>query len=123
ARNGGSAANDPLVRQKLAQFAIEVEILRLTAYRNISVMLRDGRPGPEGSILKLFWSELDQRMKDTAIEILGPAGLLLDDSCRAVDHGFWSHDLLWSRAATIYAGTSEVQRNIIAQRVLGLPRG
>ena len=120
--NGGSAAHDPRVRQKLAQFAIEVEILRLTAYRNVSAMVRDGRPGPEGSILKLFWSELDQRMKDTAIEILGPAGLLLEESPRTVDHGFWSHDLLWSRAATIYAGTSEVQRNIIAQRVLGLPR-
>ena len=120
--NGASAADNPLVRQKLAQFAIEVEILRLTAYRNISGMLRDGRPGPEGSILKLFWSELDQRMKDAAIEILGPAGLLQADSPRTVDRGFWSHDLLWSRAATIYAGTSEVQRNIIAQRVLGLPR-
>jgi alkylation response protein AidB-like acyl-CoA dehydrogenase len=122
ARNGGTAAGDPLVRQRLAQFAIEVEILRITAYRNIAVMLRDGRPGPEGSILKLFWSELDQRMKDTAVEILGPAGLLMPESPRAADNGSWSHELLWSRAATIYAGTSEVQRNIIAQRVLGLPR-
>jgi len=122
ARNGGSAAADPLVRQRLAQSWIEVEILRVTAYRNISVMLRSGMPGPQGSILKLFWSELDQRMKDTAVEILGAAGLLLEDSPRTVDRGFWSHDLLWSRAATIYAGTSEVQRNIIAQRVLGLPR-
>jgi alkylation response protein AidB-like acyl-CoA dehydrogenase len=122
-RNGTAAADDPIVRQRIAQFAIEVEILRLTAYRNVSVILRDGKPGPEGSILKLFWSELDQRMKDTAIEILGPSGLLLKESARTVDDGFWSHELLWSRAATIYAGTSEVQRNIIAQRVLGLPRG
>ena len=120
--NGAGTAADPLVRQRLAQFAIEVEILRLTAYRNVSVMARDGRPGPEGSILKLFWSELDQRMKETAIEILGTQGLLCAESPRAVDAGFWARELLWSRAATIYAGTSEVQRNIIAQRVLGLPR-
>ena len=120
--NGGHAAGDLLVRQRLAQFWIEVEILRVTAYRNVSVMLRDGIPGPQGSILKLFWSELDQRMKDTAIEILGPAGLLQKASPRAIDDGFWARELLWSRAATIYAGTSEVQRNIIAQRVLGLPR-
>jgi alkylation response protein AidB-like acyl-CoA dehydrogenase len=121
-RNGASAAADPVIRQRLAQFAIEVEILRLTAYRNVAVIQRDGRPGPEGSILKLFWSELDQRMKDSAIEILGTRGLLGGDSPRAADGDFWSRELLWSRAATIYAGTSEVQRNIIAQRVLGLPR-
>jgi alkylation response protein AidB-like acyl-CoA dehydrogenase len=122
ARNGGRAGDDTLIRQRLAQFWIEVEILRVTAYRNVAVMLRDGRPGPEGSILKLFWSELDQRMKDTAIDILGMTGLLENESPRAVDDGFWARELLWSRAATIYAGTSEVQRNIIAQRVLGLPR-
>jgi alkylation response protein AidB-like acyl-CoA dehydrogenase len=121
-RNGAVATEDPIIRQRLAQFTIEVELLRLTAYRNLSVILRDRRPGPEGSILKLFWSELDQRMKDAAVDILGPNGLLEGGSARAIEHGFWSRELLWSRAATIYAGTSEVQRNIIAQRVLGLPR-
>jgi len=79
-------------------------------------------PGPEGSILKIFWSELEQRLKDTAIEILGPFGLIPRGAPRTVDGGFWNYELLWSRSATIYAGTSEVQRNIIAQRVLGLPR-
>lgn len=120
--NGGRAADDPIVRQKIAQYAIEVSILRATAYRNITVIQRTGVPGAEGSVLKLFWSELEQRMKDTAIEILGPSGLLPRGEARAVDDGLWFHDLLWSRSATIYAGTSEVQRNIIAQRVLGLPR-
>jgi alkylation response protein AidB-like acyl-CoA dehydrogenase len=73
--------------------------------------------------LKVFWSELDQRVKETAIEVLGPAGLIPEGDALAVDDGYWAYELLWSRAASIYAGTSEVQRNIISQRVLGLPRG
>ena len=121
-RNGCRAADDPIVRQKIAQFAIETAILRYTAYRNVTMMQRSGVPGPEGSILKVFWSEMEQRLKDTAIEILGQFGLLARGEARAVDNGTWFYELLWSRSATIYAGTSEVQRNIIAQRVLGLPR-
>jgi alkylation response protein AidB-like acyl-CoA dehydrogenase len=121
-RDSKRAADDPVIRQKLAQYAIEVSILRATAYRNITVIQRTGVPGSEGSILKLFWSELEQRMRDTAIEILGPYGLLPRGDARTVDGGWWAHELLWSRSATIYAGASEIQRNIIAQRVLGLPR-
>jgi alkylation response protein AidB-like acyl-CoA dehydrogenase len=121
-RYGVPAAEDPLVRQKVAQCAIESSILRYTAYRNITQVLRTGVPGPEGSILKIFWSELEQRLKDTAIEILGPYGMLPRGDLRTIDGGFWVHELLWSRSSTIYAGTSEVQRNIIAQRSLGLPR-
>jgi len=122
ARNGARAADDPIVRQKIAQTAIDVAVLRYTAYRNVTMIQRTGVPGPEGSVLKVFWSELEQRLKDTAIEILGPFGLLPKGEPRTVDDGFWFYELLWSRSATIYAGTSEVQRNIIAQRVLGLPR-
>jgi len=121
-RRGARAADDPAVRQRIAQVAIETAILRYTAYRNVTMVQRTGVPGPQGSILKVFWSELEQRLKDTAVEILGPWGLLPHGEPRAVDGGSWAHELLWSRAATIYAGTSEVQRNIIAQRVLGLPR-
>jgi alkylation response protein AidB-like acyl-CoA dehydrogenase len=121
-RNGRPAADDPIYRQRIAQFAIEAAVLRYTAYRNVTMLRRTGVPGPEGSILKIFWSEMEQRLKDTAIEILGPRGLLPGGEPRAVDEGFWFYELLWSRSATIYAGTSEVQRNIIAQRVLGLPR-
>jgi alkylation response protein AidB-like acyl-CoA dehydrogenase len=122
-RRGAPAAADPLVRQKVAQSWIETVILRYTAYRNVTQVARRGVPGPEGSILKLFWSELEQRLKDTACEILGPWGLLEGADPQSVEHGFWAHELLWSRSATIYAGTSEIQRNILAQRVLGLPRG
>src|SRR5262245_13317538 len=112
----------PRTRQQLAQLAIEVRLARLTAYRNVTVMQRTGKPGPEGSILKLFWSELEQRMMDIAGEILGPYAALVTGDGRAPENGFWARELLWTRSATIYAGTSEVQRNIIAQRVLGLPR-
>jgi alkylation response protein AidB-like acyl-CoA dehydrogenase len=118
----GTAAEDPRIRQRLAAFATEVRILRMTAYRNAATIERTGRPGPEGSTLKLACSELDQRMKDAAIEILGASGLVPAGDPRAVDSGFWCHELLWSRAATIYAGTSEIQRNILAQRILGLPK-
>jgi alkylation response protein AidB-like acyl-CoA dehydrogenase len=121
-RGSAPAAHDPGVRQRLAQLAVEVQLARLTAYRNVSVIQRTGKPGPEGSILKLFWSELEQRLMETAGEILGPHAVLARGDPRAADDGLWARELLWTRSATIYAGTSEVQRNIIAQRVLGLPR-
>ncbi len=120
--HGASAADDPRLRQRLAQHAIEVQVLKGAAYRNATMLERTGRPGPEGSILKLAWSELDQRVKQTACEILGPYGLIPQGEPQAVDDGYWTHELLWSRAGTIYAGTSEIQRNIISERVLGLPR-
>ncbi len=114
--------DDPLVRQKLARYATEVQIAKLNAYRNASGIVRTGQPGAEGSILKLYWSELEQRLIQDAWGILGmPAGLMRGDPA-APAAGYWSRELLWSRAASIYAGTSEVQRNIVAQRVLGLPR-
>jgi alkylation response protein AidB-like acyl-CoA dehydrogenase len=119
---GGSAADAPEVRQRLAAYSAAVLALRVTAYRNAETVRRTGHPGPEGSLLKLGWSELDQRVKQLAGEILGPYALLQAGDPRAADGGHWSYELLWSRAATIYAGTSEIQRNIIAERVLRLPR-
>ena len=97
-------------------------VLKMSAYRNAWAIQQKGMPGPEGSTLKVFWSELDQRIKSAAIEILGPGALVQEGDPAAVDDGYWAYEALWSRAATIYAGTSEVQRNIIANRVLGLPR-
>ena len=121
-RGTGTLADDPLIRQKLVDYAAHAMILRMTAYRNASALEKTGVPGPEGSTMKLLWSELDQRVKQTAIEILGAAGLVQKGDALAMDEGYWAYELLWSRAGTIYAGTSEVQRNIVAQRVLGLPR-
>jgi alkylation response protein AidB-like acyl-CoA dehydrogenase len=119
----GFAADDLEIRQKLARYSTEVQNLRLNAYRNAEIVKRTGSPGPQGSLLKLGWSELDQRVKQLAGELLGPYALLEGGDARAVDGGYWSYEVLWSRAASIYAGTSEVQRNIIAERVLRLPRG
>ncbi len=121
-RGGASAADDPLVRQRLAEFAGEVMVMRMTAYRNAWALQDKGIPGPEGSTLKVVWSELDQRVKAAAIEILGPAAMVPEGDPLALDDGHWAYEALWSRASTLYAGTSEVQRNIIATRVLGLPR-
>ena len=114
---------DPIVRQRLAQLAIDVEILRLSAYRNVTQIMRSGQPGPEGSMLKLSWSELEQHIMETAVWLEGPYGQLDEHAPQSFDDGRWQYGYLWSRAASIYAGTSEVQRNIISQRVLGLPRG
>jgi len=121
-RGDGSAADDPLVRQRIAAFAAEVMVMRMTAYRNAWALQDKGLPGPEGSTLKVVWSELDQRVKAAAVEILGPGAMVPEGDPLAIDDGHWAYEALWSRAATIYAGTSEVQRNIIATRVLGLPR-
>jgi hypothetical protein len=79
-------------------------------------------PGPESSIVKLFWSDLTQHLFETALEALGPAALLVHGDARAADDGRWQQGFLWSRCASIAGGTSEIQRNIIAQRLLGLPR-
>jgi alkylation response protein AidB-like acyl-CoA dehydrogenase len=122
-RQGRPATADPLVRQALAQSYVEAEAMRFLAYRNLTKVLRGGVPGPEGSIEKLFWSEMYQRQLDTACELIGPHASLLKRSKHAVDDGRWAHLLLYSKGRTIAAGTSEVQRNIIAERVLGLPRG
>jgi alkylation response protein AidB-like acyl-CoA dehydrogenase len=122
ARRAGRT-RDARYRQRIAQSHIETEIVRLMAWKQVSDVMRTGQPGPEGSCLKLVWSETDQRLKDLALDLEGPYAALERGTARAPDAGRWQYEYLWSRAASIYAGTSEVQRNIIAQRVLGLPRG
>jgi alkylation response protein AidB-like acyl-CoA dehydrogenase len=121
-RNGHPAAGDPLIRQKLAQCFGEIEIMRLNQLRAFSRLTSTGVPGPEGSILKIFWSELNQRVHQVAQEILGPYGQLVGGDRHAIDNGIWSYGYLRTRGSTIEAGTSEVQRNIIGHFVLGLPR-
>ena len=116
-------AADPLARQKLARAYIDSQAMRYTALRNLTKTLRGGEPGPEGSLEKLFWSEMYQRMLVDALSLLGPFGQLMDGSPRAVDDGRWGYLHLYSRGRTIAAGSSEIQRNIIAERVLQLPRG
>jgi alkylation response protein AidB-like acyl-CoA dehydrogenase len=121
-RNGRTAADDPLIRQKLAQCFAEIEIMRLNQLRAFSRITATGVPGPEGSMQKIFWSELNQRVQQLAQEIMGPYGQLLATDPQAIDKGVWSYGYLRTRGNTIEAGTSEVQRNIIGHFVLGLPR-
>ena len=116
-RHGRPLIADPLVRQKLAQADLELEVFRLNTLRSLSRMSKTGTAGPEGSVLKLYWSEMNQRIAETALEVLGPEAQQWD-----FDRGRWAYQYLRSRGNTIEAGTSEVQRNILAQRVLGLPR-
>jgi alkylation response protein AidB-like acyl-CoA dehydrogenase len=120
--HGAAAAADPLMRQRLAQVFVEVELLKLHNWRTLTQLLRSGKPGPESSLVKLFWSEMSQRLHDAAMEILGVHGTLMQGDARAVAHGRWPRSYLYYRAGTIFAGTSEIQRNIIAERVLGMPR-
>jgi alkylation response protein AidB-like acyl-CoA dehydrogenase len=121
-RDGTQAAADPLVRQRLAQTFIEVELTKLHNWRTLTGLLRHGKPGPESSLVKLFWSEMSQRLHDTAMQILGTHGQLMKGDPHATAAGRWQRSYLYYRAASIFAGTSEIQRNIIAERVLGLPR-
>ncbi|MGA9773864.1 MAG: acyl-CoA dehydrogenase [Blastocatellia bacterium] len=121
-RNGRPASQDALTRQKLAQMYTEIEIFRMNQMRTLTRMSKTGVPGPEGSIQKIFWSEMNQRMQQVAMEMLGPYGQLTRESDYAVDHGQWAHAYLRSRGNTIEAGTSEIQRNIIGHFVLGLPK-
>jgi len=115
-------AGDPLVRQKLAQAYTEIEVMRFNQMRAFSRINETGVPGPEGSIQKIFWSELNQRFQQTAQEIMGAYGQLAHGAADAIDEGQWEYGYLRSRGNTIEAGTSEIQRNIVGHFVLGLPK-
>jgi alkylation response protein AidB-like acyl-CoA dehydrogenase len=120
ARDRGHAV-DPNVRQAIAAGWIDVEIMRLLNCRTLSRLERGLEPGAESSLVKLFWASLTQRLHRLALEIEGPYAQLAGGPC-AVDDGRWQQAFLWSRVGSIAGGTSEVQANIIAQRILGLPR-
>jgi alkylation response protein AidB-like acyl-CoA dehydrogenase len=130
-RNGGVAIDDPLVRQKIGKMMVETEVLRYAALRLLSNLQKGKRPGPESSVDKLYYSEMDKRHQETILEILGPYGqmfeglpeeLSLDLEATRDGEDSWAHNFLWSRAGTIYSGSSEIQKNIIGERVLKLPR-
>jgi alkylation response protein AidB-like acyl-CoA dehydrogenase len=108
----GSAADDPVLRQRLAAVYLEGEYLKLLSDRAISGVLHGREAGAESSIAKLVWSELEQHLAEVAGDVLGPAATT----------GEWGRDRVYSRALTIAGGTTQVNKNIIAQRILGLPR-
>jgi alkylation response protein AidB-like acyl-CoA dehydrogenase len=121
-RETGQAA-DPLIRQKLAQLLIDCEAFKYTRLRGLTRQLRGEPPGPEGSILKLTSSELGVRIGEFAGELLGMQALVNEPSDAVPDAPRWFNRLVAARQYTISAGTSEIQRNIIGERVLGLPKG
>jgi alkylation response protein AidB-like acyl-CoA dehydrogenase len=120
--NGGTVADDPEIRQRLAQLYIESEILRLGAYRGLTHVMKTGFPGPEGSLGKWQWSDVNQSLTELAMDIQGPYGQLQHDSPYDLDDNDWQYFFLRSRANSIEGGTTEILKNIVAERVLGLPK-
>jgi alkylation response protein AidB-like acyl-CoA dehydrogenase len=111
---------DPILRDRIAREWVELQALKYTNYRSLTTLTKTGIPGPEGSASKLVWSENNQRLTKLALEILGSHAQLTDGGGYA--DGYWQYQQLRSRGNTIEAGTSEILRNIVAERVLGLPR-
>jgi alkylation response protein AidB-like acyl-CoA dehydrogenase len=112
---------DEVARDQVAQLEIRVRIMQLSAQRTVDAIRRTGEPGPASSTSRLYQSQLEQSLYELAMELLGPEALLLDADSGGVHGGRWVRNYLRSRAATIGTGTAEIQRNTIAERVLGLP--
>ena len=113
AREAG-ADRDPVMRQRFAQVYAEAQVLRLTAYRGLTKLQAHGAPGPEGSLGKWHWAEVNQSLTELALDLAGPRAQLVDDP--------WTYRYLRARANSIEGGTTEILKNIVAERVLGLPR-
>lgn len=130
--NGHTAIEDVAVRQKIGRAYVELEVMRYSGLRILSRLEKGQRPGPESSIAKLYYSEYDKRYHHWVMEILGPYGNLIEGTPAAYAeesatgssgrHGVWGVDFLQSFGPTIYAGSSQIQKNIIGERVLGLPK-
>jgi alkylation response protein AidB-like acyl-CoA dehydrogenase len=106
--------DDPVVADRLGTLHLKAEVLRLTAYRGLTAIEKYGQPGPEGSLTKWMWSETNQQLTQFAADLLGPAALGADDR--------WAYELLRARGNSIEGGTTEILKNIVAERVLGLPK-
>jgi alkylation response protein AidB-like acyl-CoA dehydrogenase len=116
-------SKDPVMRQRLTRLHIESEAVKHYGYRSLTKRLRGQPPGPEGSAHRLMLTRLTQRAQELAMEMQGPYAQLMHGSPHAVQEGAWQFGFLRSRSATIAGGTAEIQQNIIAERVLGLPKG
>jgi alkylation response protein AidB-like acyl-CoA dehydrogenase len=114
--------DDPLVRDRLARLYAETEVFKRNAYRTLTALSKSKPIGPEASLNKLYWSQMEARIYETGMRVLGPYGELTPKADAAVDRDSWQKRYWYSRASLIYAGTSEIQKNIIAERVLGLPK-
>ncbi|WP_274911749.1 acyl-CoA dehydrogenase family protein [Streptomyces sp. WZ-12] len=113
---------DTALRDRVADAVIGARAYQLFTYVNASRIAAGGTLGAESSLNKVFWSELDLALHETALDLLGPYGALADDADDAPAHGSWAEGYTFSLAGPLYAGTNEIQRNIIAERLLGLPK-
>ncbi len=120
--NKETADIDPAIGDAVMQAYLDAEAYTLSTYMTASRLLKGGKIGPESSTNKIFWSELDQKMHETAISILGARAELWPHAAEAGEVGKWLDGFLFAQAGPIYAGTNEIQRNIIAERMLGMPR-
>ncbi len=115
--------DDPAVADALAQSYVELRVLRLHNWRTLSRLAKHIEPGPESSWIKLAWTDMTQHMATTAVDLCGPAAPLWRGADDLPADGKWQRQWLWSKAGSIAGGTTEVQKNIVAERILGLPRG
>ncbi|MFJ3765499.1 acyl-CoA dehydrogenase family protein [Streptomyces sp. NPDC090082] len=115
--------SDTALRDRVADAVIGARAYRLSAYGGVSRLAAGGAIGAESSLNKVFWSELDIALHETALDLLGPYGELSDAAGDAPAHGGWAEGHTFSLAGPVYAGTNEIQRDIIAERLLGLPKG
>jgi alkylation response protein AidB-like acyl-CoA dehydrogenase len=106
--------DDPVVADRLGELHLKAEIIRLTSYRGLTATEKYGQPGPEGSLTKWMWSEANQQLTQFAADLLGPEALTKGDR--------WAYELLRARGNSIEGGTTEILKNIVAERVLGLPK-
>jgi len=113
---------DPALRQRVVQAWIDAEAYRLYTLADVTDVVEGRSPGARSSLNKLWWSELDVRLHEAALELLGPLAELDEQAPDAVDRGAWVKGFQFALSGPIYAGTNEIQRNIVAERVLGLPR-
>jgi alkylation response protein AidB-like acyl-CoA dehydrogenase len=116
------AFDDPRLAPRLAQAAAEVRLFQLHNWRTLSRVAKGQSPGPEGSALKLYWSEMSKRLHDTVMAVLGPSAPLWFGADDNPGGGTWQRSWLYYQASSIWAGTNEIQRNILSERVLGMPR-
>ncbi|HZJ28056.1 MAG TPA: acyl-CoA dehydrogenase family protein [Acidimicrobiia bacterium] len=116
------AWDDPRLAARLAQAFVEVQLFRLHNWRSISRTAKGEAPGPVGSINKLWWSEMSKRLHDTVMAVLGAEAPLWRGAQDNPGDGRWQRSWLYYQASSIWAGTNEIQRNVIGERVLGLPR-
>ena len=116
------AIDDVRLQQRLAQAYVEVRLFQLHNQRTITRLAKGLDPGPEGSALKLYWSEMSKRLHDTVMAVLGPAAPLWRQADHNPGAGEWQRSWLYYQASSVWAGTNEIQRTILGERVLGLPR-